>query len=175
MTNGTLRDPGAAKATWRWGAPATWPCLPLDPAARAVVVSPHPDFETLAVPDTAVADHQMEVADALTPLIGTDHWLIAPWEWDGGHRDDDVTGRAAAAGGARLLRYPLWVWHWARPGHPALRCGDPWASTCRMLRAGRMTARSCATRHRPRRSTPVMRPSCLRRCSTGTAEPGRSC
>ena len=43
--------------------------------------------------------------------------------------DHDAVGRVATrvapACGARLLRYPLWAWHWARPGHRALRSWRP--------------------------------------------------
>ena len=82
----------------------------------------------LQIPDAAVADHESELADALIQLADTDDWLLAPWEADG-HRDHDAAGRAAAraaaAAGARLLGYPLWAWHWARPGHPALRSWRP--------------------------------------------------
>lgn len=193
MTTRALRGDGTAEAEWqRWPAPATWPPVQADATGRAVVVSPHPDDETLAVggllwllgrqgwhvvvvavtdgarshpatatrgaadlarrrraeqvaalellgigttqlvrlgvPDTAVSGHEVELADTLTALARADAWLIAPWESDG-HPDHDAAGRAAgraaAVGGARLLRYPLWTWHWARPGHPGLLSWRP--------------------------------------------------
>lgn len=86
------------------------------------------DVVGLGMPDTAVSGQEAELTDVLASLTGSGDWLIAPWEADG-HRDHDAAGRAAgrAAGvsGARLLRYPLWAWHWTRPGHPALRSWRP--------------------------------------------------
>jgi len=193
VSNAALQGDGTAEADWRrWDVPASWPRLLLDLRGRAVVVSPHPDDETLGVggllwmlrrqgravvvvavtdgesshpatttrttadlarrrrdeqvaalahlgigmtdlvrlglPDTAVFEHEADLADALVSLARADDWLIAPWEADG-HRDHDAAGRAAGlaadVGGVRLLRYPLWAWHWARPGHPALRSWQP--------------------------------------------------
>lgn len=41
--------------------------------------------------------------------------VVAPWEHDG-HPDHDAVGHAALAAttlpGTRLLRYPVWAWHW---------------------------------------------------------------
>jgi LmbE family N-acetylglucosaminyl deacetylase len=193
VSDAPLRGEGTAEAAWRrWDLPASWPRLPLDLRGRVIVVSPHPDDETLGVggllwllrrrshavlvvgvtdgesshpatatrsaadltrcrraeqvaalahlgiggtdvvrlglPDTAVSDHEADLADVLASLASADDWLIAPWEADG-HRDHDAAGRAARRaadiGGARLLRYPLWAWHWTRPGHPALRSWRP--------------------------------------------------
>lgn len=193
MSNAALRADGTAEADWRrWDVPASWPRLPLDLRGRAIVVSPHPDDETLGVggllwllrrrehavlvvavtdgesshpattsrsaadlawrrraeqvaalahlgigathlvrlglPDTAVSEHEADLAGVLASLASADDWLIAPWEADG-HRDHDAAGRAARraadSAGVRLLRYPLWAWHWTRPGHPALRSWRP--------------------------------------------------
>ncbi len=45
--------------------------------------------------------------------------IVAPWRHDG-HPDHDAAGRAAATTahrtGATLWEYPIWWWHWARPG-----------------------------------------------------------
>ena len=45
-------------------------------------------------------------------------WCAATWRGDG-HPDHEVVGLAAAAAaelvGARLLEYPVWMWHWAHP------------------------------------------------------------
>jgi LmbE family N-acetylglucosaminyl deacetylase/SAM-dependent methyltransferase len=50
--------------------------------------------------------------------------IVAPWRHDG-HPDHDAAGRAAATTahrtGATLWEYPIWWWHWARPGEA------PWA------------------------------------------------
>lgn len=82
----------------------------------------------LGLPDTAVAAHEEAVADALSARVGPGDWLFAPWDHDG-HRDHDAVGRAAGRAaqvrGARLLAYPVWTWHWAHPGHPALGAWRP--------------------------------------------------
>jgi LmbE family N-acetylglucosaminyl deacetylase/SAM-dependent methyltransferase len=58
----------------------------------------------------------------LTTLVGDADertWLVAPWR-DDRHPDhtaaSQAAARVAADGGCRLLEYPLWAWHWARPG-----------------------------------------------------------
>jgi hypothetical protein len=46
-------------------------------------------------------------------------WLVAPWRDDRhpDHAAASVAARTAAERtGARLLEFPLWAWHWARPG-----------------------------------------------------------
>lgn len=52
--------------------------------------------------------------------------VLAPWHRDG-HPDHDAVGTAALAVtrrlGKRLLQYPVWAWHWARPGTDDL----PWS------------------------------------------------
>lgn len=66
--------------------------------------------------------------DRLTGLVGDGRrvLLVAPWRRDG-HPDHEAAGRVAAAvadrTGARLLEYPVWAWHWQRPGT------DPWPPT----------------------------------------------
>ncbi len=51
--------------------------------------------------------------------------LVAPWRGDR-HRDHRVLGQlcaeAVAGSSVRLLEYPIWMWHWASPGHEAI----PW-------------------------------------------------
>ena len=85
----------------------------------------------LRLPDGGLADHGDALATALVPLLGPADWCIAPFDGDG-HPDHDAGGRAAAracaATGARLLSYPLWAWHWARPGDPRV----PWERALRL-------------------------------------------
>jgi LmbE family N-acetylglucosaminyl deacetylase len=51
-------------------------------------------------------------------------WLVAPWR-DDRHPDHaaaaEATRTVAERTGARLLEFPLWAWHWARPGDGTLR------------------------------------------------------
>ncbi len=58
-------------------------------------------------------------------------WCLAPWTGDG-HPDHAAAGAAAitAAGAtARMLAYPVWMWHWAQPGDPRV----PWFQARRVL------------------------------------------
>jgi LmbE family N-acetylglucosaminyl deacetylase len=56
---------------------------------------------------------------ALLPLLWPGRWCLTTWRRDG-HPDHEAVGRASAAAcartGARLLEYPVWMWHWAGPG-----------------------------------------------------------
>ncbi|KMO72792.1 LmbE family protein [Mycolicibacterium chubuense] len=83
---------------------------------------------SLGLPDGQVAAHQQRLADLLVEILdgkppGT--WCAAPWRGDG-HPDHEAVGRAAAVAveqtGAVLVEYPVWMWHWARPGDTAV----PW-------------------------------------------------
>jgi LmbE family N-acetylglucosaminyl deacetylase len=78
----------------------------------------------LRLPDAGVRE------DELTPLLhdlvyGFDVCL-APWEGDV-HADHEAAGRAAMACDVTVLRFPIWTWHWARPGDPRL----PWNQAVR--------------------------------------------
>ncbi|GIJ74281.1 PIG-L deacetylase family protein [Virgisporangium ochraceum] len=77
----------------------------------------------LGQPDGGI--DEAALAAALTPLLWPGRWCFATWRGDG-HPDHEAVGRAAATAcartGARLLEYPVWMWHWARPGDPRV----PW-------------------------------------------------
>ena len=82
----------------------------------------------LGLPDGEIAEHEQRLADLLTEILaakppGT--WCAATWRGDG-HPDHEAVGRAAATAagrtGAVLVEYPVWMWHWARPGDDAV----PW-------------------------------------------------
>ena len=84
---------------------------------------------SLGLPDGEVAAHEKRLADLLVEILdgkpaGT--WCAAPWRGDG-HPDHEAAGRAAAVAveqtGAVLVEYPVWMWHWARPGDAAV----PWS------------------------------------------------
>jgi LmbE family N-acetylglucosaminyl deacetylase len=71
----------------------------------------------LGLPDAGVrAD---DVAHGLAPLLRAGDTVLVPVTGDG-HPDHDATAdggaRAAAEAGAIRWRYPVWLWHWARPG-----------------------------------------------------------
>jgi LmbE family N-acetylglucosaminyl deacetylase len=82
----------------------------------------------LSLPDGEVSNHEDTLADRLVGILdgcAADTWCAAPWRGDG-HPDHEAVGRAAAAavarGGATLVEYPVWMWHWAVPGDPDV----PW-------------------------------------------------
>jgi LmbE family N-acetylglucosaminyl deacetylase len=88
----------------------------LDSAVRSV--ARYASIACLDLPDGSVGNHVEEVVDQLVATIGVDgsHTLLcAPWRADG-HPDHEAVGRAAAIAAARtdarLLQYPVWLWHW---------------------------------------------------------------
>ena len=95
---------------------------------RAVSALGLPAPISLGLPDGEIRDHEDRLADVLTEILaarpaGT--WCAATWFGDG-HPDHEAAGRAAAVAvgrtGAKLLEYPVWMWHWASPGDAAV----PW-------------------------------------------------
>jgi LmbE family N-acetylglucosaminyl deacetylase len=82
----------------------------------------------LAMPDGELSRHEQRLTDRIATLLAdfpAGRWCAATWRGDG-HPDHEAVGRASAAAaaqtGAVLLEYPVWMWHWARPGDPAV----PW-------------------------------------------------
>lgn len=76
-----------------------------------------PAVDRLRLPDGAVdAD---DVADGVAAILRPADTVVAPVTGDG-HPDHDATaagaGTAAARVGSACWRYPVWLWHWARPG-----------------------------------------------------------
>jgi LmbE family N-acetylglucosaminyl deacetylase len=71
----------------------------------------------LRLPDAAVA--ASDVADALGDLLRPGDTAVVPVPGDG-HPDHDAVatggGAAAERAGVDCWRYPVWLWHWARPG-----------------------------------------------------------
>jgi LmbE family N-acetylglucosaminyl deacetylase len=64
---------------------------------------------------------------------------LAPWENDG-HADHEAAGRAARAACARVLSYPVWMWHWAVPADPRV----PWRRARQVPLAGGVSLRKRA-------------------------------
>ncbi len=109
----------------------------------------------LHLPDGRLDEHVEELADRLAPHLAGTGLAIAPWTGDG-HPDHRAAGLATEAAVAELGRvaravggagegsvpvwqYPVWAWHWARPGSDAL----PWARA-RILRLSDEEQRSKA-------------------------------
>lgn len=85
----------------------------------------HVPLVRLGFSDGAVAAAEDELAARLGPLLDGAALCLAPWRGDR-HPDHEAAGRAAATAcrraGAALIEYPVWAWHWARPGDGAV----PW-------------------------------------------------
>ncbi|QMU76704.1 PIG-L family deacetylase [Streptacidiphilus sp. PB12-B1b] len=85
----------------------------------------------LRLPDTRVGLHEAELVQQLAELAEGFDVCAAPWRGDV-HADHEAAGRAAVAAGALtgvpVLQYPVWAWHWARPGD--LRV--PWRRAARI-------------------------------------------
>ena len=82
----------------------------------------------LGMPDGELSQHEQWLTSRIVQLLSVfpaGRWCAATWRGDG-HPDHEVVGRAAAAAAARteavLIEYPVWMWHWATPGDPAV----PW-------------------------------------------------
>ncbi|MCU1537718.1 MAG: bifunctional 3-demethylubiquinone-9 3-methyltransferase/2-octaprenyl-6-hydroxy phenol methylase [Humibacillus sp.] len=98
--------------------------------AAVSLVHPGARVTSLGIPDGDVAGHEDEVVTAVVDAVGetgSRTLVCAPWRHDG-HTDHDAAGRAAAVAAhrtdARLLEYPIWLWHRAAPAEapwPLLR------------------------------------------------------
>jgi LmbE family N-acetylglucosaminyl deacetylase len=82
------------------------------------VLAPTAAVTCLGLPDGEVGAHEENVVAALVALVGRDGddtVICAPLRHDG-HPDHEAVGRAAALAArrtdARLVEYPVWLWHW---------------------------------------------------------------
>ncbi len=79
----------------------------------------------LGLPDSGLREASEALQQALSDLLRPDDLVLAPWAGDG-HPDHEavgaIAGRLRGERGFRLWQYPIWAWHWAAPGDPAL----PW-------------------------------------------------
>ncbi|MFD4543001.1 PIG-L deacetylase family protein [Streptomyces bauhiniae] len=85
----------------------------------------------LRLPDTGVARHEDRLATELAALLPDAALCLAPWTGDV-HGDHEAAGRAALAASRAVSvpcsLYPVWLWHWARPGDPRV----PWGGAARI-------------------------------------------
>jgi LmbE family N-acetylglucosaminyl deacetylase len=81
----------------------------------------------LGLPDTGLARREDEIASAVASLTAGFGACLAPWERDV-HADHESVGRAARRAGSPAYHYPVWMWHWARPGDPRV----PWRRALRV-------------------------------------------
>lgn len=102
-------------------------------AAAVAAAAPGAAVHLLELPDGRLAGHAAAAEAALRALVRGKNGLLlaAPWRADG-HTDHDAAGeiaaRVATDTGARLLEYPVWLWHWGAPGAQEV----PW-DRCRRL------------------------------------------
>lgn len=124
VTDGDASHPGSPTVT-----PAELARLrPAESACALLALGLSAATTRLRVPDGRVRRHEPQVTEVLRSLLAGDPtgtWCLATARFDG-HPDHEATGRAAAAActatGARLLEYPVWAWHWAKPDDPTV----PW-------------------------------------------------
>ena len=97
----------------------------------------------LGLPDGGLAGRPADLVRRLRAVIHRDDLVLAPWSGDG-HPDHEACGAAAGRVARRVLEYPVWAWHWARPGDPRV----PWQRATRVLlpadaRSAKAAAVSC--------------------------------
>jgi LmbE family N-acetylglucosaminyl deacetylase len=93
----------------------------------------------LALPDGGLADREPDLAEALRAVVRPGDTVVAPWSGDG-HPDHEACGRAARAVAPHVLEYPVWMWHWARPGDDRV----PWSRARRLDLDGEARERKAA-------------------------------
>ena len=106
----------------------------------------------LRLPDGGVPDREAWLSATLGELLSgpaAPRLCIAPFPGDG-HPDHEACGRAAAVAatrrGAPLVTYPVWAWHWARPGDRRLPLAG--ARALRLDRAQRTAKAAAIAAHR---------------------------
>ncbi|MEU3501941.1 PIG-L family deacetylase [Streptomyces hundungensis] len=96
-------------------------------AALTALGASNAEVVRLGIADTQVAGHEDDVAAALSPFLDGSRLCLAPWTGDV-HSDHEAAGRAARAAARAssvdCWSYPVWMWHWARPGDTRV----PWDS-----------------------------------------------
>jgi len=94
----------------------------------------------LGFPDTGLAARGGELTAILREHCAGFGVCLAPWDGDA-HADHEAAGRAARRAaqraGQRVLTYPIWMWHWAKPGD--LRV--PWHRASRVVLPADVAAR----------------------------------
>src|SRR5205085_190993 len=96
-------------------------------AALRVLGAQDTEVIRLRLPDSGLAGREEEITARLAELAAGFDACLAPWLGDG-HADHEAVGRAARRACARALGYPIWMWHWARPGDRRV----PWHRAARV-------------------------------------------
>lgn len=94
----------------------------------------------LRFPDTGLAACEEQLSAVLREQCAGFGVCLAPWEADA-HADHEAAGRAARRAGrlagAQVLSYPIWMWHWAKPGDRRV----PWHRACQVRLPAEVAAR----------------------------------
>jgi LmbE family N-acetylglucosaminyl deacetylase len=110
-------------------------------SADALQVLGVQDIEVIRLrfPDTGLAARENDLAAILREQCAGFQVCLAPWEADA-HADHEAAGRAtrrARRAGQDLLSYPIWMWHWAKPGDRRV----PWRRACQVPLSAEAAAR----------------------------------
>jgi LmbE family N-acetylglucosaminyl deacetylase len=109
-------------------------------AALDLLGAHHIEVIRLRFPDTGLAAYEEQLSALLREQCAGFGVCLAPWEADA-HSDHEAAGRAAwRAGrlsGAQVLSYPIWMWHWAKPGDRRV----PWHRACQVRLPAEAAAR----------------------------------
>ena len=134
VTDGEASHPGADPAVIARTRAA-------ESAAALDVLGAH-DIEVvrLRFPDTGLAAREELLSAVLGEQCAGFGVCLAPWEADA-HADHEAAGRAACRAGRRagvkVLTYPIWMWHWAKPGDRRV----PWHRACQVRLPAAVAAR----------------------------------
>jgi len=137
LTDGAASHPGADPvAVARTRAAETAAALDLLGASGIEVTR-------LGFPDTGLAACEQQLSAVLREQCAGFGVCLAPWEADA-HADHEAAGRAARRAGrligVEVLTYPVWMWHWARPGDHRV----PWYRACQVRLPAGVAARKRA-------------------------------
>ncbi len=90
-----------------------------------------PEVIRLALPDGQLSRSEGAMTELVGHMLRPGDWCFATWEGDG-HPDHEAASRSARAicdrVGARLVSYPIWMWHWATPADAQV----PWTRARRI-------------------------------------------
>lgn len=135
MTDGEASHPGAD--------PADIARIRTAESAAALNLLGARDIEVIRLrfPDTGLTAREGELTEILVEHCA--EVCLAPWEEDA-HADHEAAGRAARRAayltGAEVLSYPVWMWHWAKPGDRRV----PWQRACQIVLPPQIVARKRA-------------------------------
>jgi LmbE family N-acetylglucosaminyl deacetylase len=133
-------------------------------AALRVLGAQDTEVIRLRLPDAGLTWRENEITALLRELTDGFDACLAPWLRDV-HADHEVAGRSARRAREESLGYPIWMWHWARPGDQRV----PWHRAVRVplppaIAAAKQAAIRCfasQTEDREPSGQPVLTPGML--------------